>query len=203
MTPPASLSPLSRRQLLRRGLIGAALLGLGTTSALISGCASSPMAPPVNPRSHAVYAFLRRDDVVLVSTIAPAIIADHWPSSPHAGTHARDTLLARVDLFITRLGDHNIREMRQLFDLLNQTLTRGLTTGIWSSWDAVDTARAQAFLDDWKHSRLSLLNSAYNALTDIIGFAWYSDPANTQHLGYDGPPAHLYKVLPQLQEHSV
>lgn len=201
MTDQNLAHPLSRRQLLQRGLFGTTLLGIAASSAALSGCAGKMRPPPVYPDTPSVYTFLRRDDVLLVSAIAPAIIAKHWPETDTQ--QARDALLTRVDLFITRMGDHNIREIRKLFDLLNQTLTRGLTTGIWSSWESVDVARAREFLDDWKNSRLSLLNSAYNALTDIIGFAWYSNPHNTQHLGYAGPPAHLYEVLPQLQERQI
>jgi len=139
---------------------------------------------------------------VLLAALAPAIVDRHWPETPAMRVAAMNNLSGRVDRFIVRMGDHNIREMRKLFDLLNSGLMKGLTTGIWSDWDEADNKDIQRFLNDWKHSRFALFNSAYNALSDIIGFAWYSDPTHTKGLGYAGPPAHAIESLPQFQNMS-
>lgn len=203
MSSQLDAGALSRRQLLKRGAFGSLILGTASSSAFLSGCASKTFKSSLNPAPQSIYQFLRQDDVRLISAIAPVIIDQHWPQPETEATQARDLVLERTDLFITRLGDHNMREIRQLFDLLNQRMTRGLTTGLWSPWQEQDPSDIEDFLEDWKSSRFSLFTSAYNALTDIIGFAWYSAPQNTARLGYAGPPAYLYEALPHLQEGRI
>ncbi|MDX1452753.1 MAG: hypothetical protein R3183_09365 [Oleiphilaceae bacterium] len=195
-TPPADPS---RRQLIKRGAMGSLVLASASSASFLSGCASKIVKPPFNTQEHAVYQFLNRDDVLMISAIAPVIIDTHWPSEAEPAKAARDTLLQRVDTFITRLGDHNMHEIRQLFDLLNQRITRGLTTGLWAPWPQQEPAAIENFLNDWKSSRFALFNNAYNALTDIIGFSWYSAPQHSTAFGYAGPPAYLYEALPQLR----
>ncbi len=189
---------LSRRQLLQRGLLGSALLSTASLSASLSGCTSTPT--PISAQSgQTVYRFLRKDDIVLLAALAPAIMDQHWPQTETAHIDAMNTLAPRIDRFIMRLGDFNIREMRKLFDLLNSGFMRGLTTGIWRDWNETDREEVHRFLQDWKFSRFALFNSAYNALSDIIGFAWYSMPANSGPMGYSGPPAYVIDSLPQFK----
>ncbi len=197
---PDSNASLTRRQLIRTGFIGSAILSGASATAVLSGCASKPEQYSLGHGKNSVYQFLNKQDVALVAALVPAIVGDQWPEHETEQNMALGLSLERTDRFISRMGSYNLGEVRKLFDLLNQRLMRGLTTGIWSPWEKTSNEDVATFLTDWKHSSFSLFNGAYNALTDIIGFAWYSSPANTAHLGYGGPPAYLIDSLPQFKQ---
>jgi hypothetical protein len=44
------------------------------------------------------------------------------------------------------------------------------------------------FLQDWRSSRLGLLQSAYGALHDLTFGAWYARADTWEAIGYPGPP---------------
>lgn len=187
---------VSRRQFIKTGLLGSAAL----STVHLTACSSHALKMPFNHTQHSPYQFLTKDDAIMLSAILPAMLAQHWPSNEKDKHMAEADTLQRIDLFLSRLGHYNLSEVRKLFDLLQFTPARGLTTGIWSHWENTTTQDVNVFLKRWKFSSIKLFNSGYNALSDILCFAWYSHPQNTQHAGYSGPPAYALDSLPQFQK---
>lgn len=136
----------------------------------------------------------------MVAALIPVIAGDSFPAAPEQQRSAIDQTLPRIDLFLYRLGDFNRKEIRQLFDLLHMRVARGLTTGVWQDWSEAPAEDIAAFMQSWKHSSLALFNNAHNAFTDIIGFAWYSNPDVSGPLGYSGVTDTLRAALPQFQQ---
>lgn len=191
----AARPTLSRRQLLKTGVLGATAL----STIHLAACSSHALKSPFNEVSSSPYRFLTKDDAIMLSAILPVMMAHNWPTVKPAQLNAEAEALQRIDLFLSRLGHYNLSEVRKLFDLLQFTLARGLTTGIWRSWENTKTEDIENFLNRWKFSSISLLNSGYNALSDILSFAWYSNPSNTAYAGYTGPPSYALESLPQFQ----
>lgn len=191
----AEALPLSRRRFLKTGLLGTAAL----STIHLTACSSQSLKSPFNTVNSSPYQFLTKDDAIMLSAILPAMIAHNWPQERPEQIKAEADTLQDIDLFLSRLGQFNLSEVRKLFDLLQSTVARGLTTGIWGSWENASTEDIDHFLNRWKFSSISLLNSGYNALSDILCFAWYSNPRNTTYAGYSGPPAYAVASLPQFQ----
>jgi len=190
---------LKRRQFLKTGLLGGLLL----STAHLGACSSKTLIAPLNTNQYSPYLFLTREDAIMLSALLPAMLAQNWPASPVAQRQAEADTLQRIDTFLLRVGAFNQHEIRKLFDLLQVRLARGLTSGIWRSWENTDRQQIEAFLQSWKHSGISLFNSGYNGLSDIICFAWYSNPQNTLAFGYAGVPDHVAQNLPQFHAHSL
>lgn len=192
----AASTSLSRRQLLKTGFMGAAAL----STIHLTACSSHAIKSPANKALSSPYQFLTKDDAIMLTAIFPAMMAHNWPPLKQNQLMAEAETLYRIDLFLSRLGDFNLSEVRKLFDLLQFRVARGLTTGIWKSWENTNADDINNFLNRWKFSSISLLNSGYNALSDIISFAWYSKQTNTAYAGYSGPPAYALASLPQFQK---
>lgn len=196
---PSATSSLNRRQFLKTGLLGGVLL----STVHLGACSSQALKSPLNPHVQSPYVFLTKDDAIMLSAMLPAMIGDNWPSDSSQRYQAEAETLARIDLFITRIGESNQHEIRKLFDLLQLRLARGISTGIWRDWQNTDTEQVEQFLLRWKHSAISLFNSGYNGLSDIICFAWYSHSENTRNFGYSGPPRYVLENLPQFQAKPI
>lgn len=192
---PTESTTLDRRQFLKTGLLGGVLL----STVHLGACSSQALKNPLNRHPKSPYAFLTKADALMLSALFPAMIADNWPSTETDRRQAEAETLQRIDAFLIRLGAFNQDELRKLFDLLQIRVARGLTTGIWRNWENTDSQQVEQFLQGWKHSSISLFNSGYNGLSDIICFAWYSEPKHTQDFGYSGPPPYVLEALPQFQ----
>lgn len=184
---------LNRRQFIKTGLFGGLLL----STVHLGACSTKTLKAPLNSNQQSPYRFLTRDDALMLSALLPAMLAQNWPSGPAEQRQAEADTLQRIDTFLVRVGSFNQHEIRKLFDLLQMRLARGLATGIWRNWETTDKQQIEAFLQDWKHSVIGLFNSGYNGLSDIICFAWYSNPQNTLSFGYSGVPEHVLQSLPQ------
>ncbi len=110
---------------------------------------------------------LRKSDRVFLTAVAPVMLKGALPEEPKARELAINNMLAYTDAAIFNLGPHNTKQMKELFDLLNFGLSRGLTTGVWSSWDKASDKEIENFLNRWRESSLALFNLAYNGLPSL------------------------------------
>jgi len=196
----SKLNNPSRRGFLRAGVIGSALLASMSGVSVLTGCSSKPEPSSLSASGGTAYLFLNKEDIVMVAALIPVIVGDSWPQSESAQTDAIGMTLERVDRYLSRMGAFNMKEIRQLFDLLHLRLARGLAAGIWSDWERATHSELDDFMASWRHSSISLFNNAHNALADIIGMAWYSNPVMAKEIGYNGPPDYVLQSLPQFQK---
>lgn len=176
---------MDRRQFLKLGAASSAVLTATSLTASLSGC-SEPM--PLNEK----WQVLREGDRTFLRAVAPVMLKGALPEDTTARQLAIDNMLAYIDIAIFNLGPHNTKQMTELFDLLNFSLSRGLTTGVWSKWDKADEKEIENFLNRWRESSLSLFNLAYNGINKLMCATWYGQPASWDQIGYPGP---LYPEL--------
>jgi hypothetical protein len=159
---------MQRRTFIKAGLIGTLVLAAG-------GAVYRRLAPASASR-YALDDTARR----ILAAIVPVIVGS--PMSSVAAAQA----VEHVGAAIAGLPLATQKEVADLFGLLALAPTRRLLAGV-PSWDQVTPAQVAAFLQDWRTHRLSLLQTAYHALHDLVLGAWYADPASWQAIGYPGP----------------
>jgi hypothetical protein len=171
---------MNRRDFLKLGAASSAALTATAFTATLTGCSESLPA-------NSAWKVLRAKDRILLSAIAPVMLKGSLPSDPQAKQKNIEIMLQYIDTGISKLGPHNTKQLSDLFTLLNFGLSRGLTTGIWSSWDKASEDEIENFLNRWRESSVSLFNVAYNGLNKLMCATWFGQPAAWQNIGYPGP----------------
>ena len=179
MNDIANAAPqLSRRGLLKVGLLGGAFLATAGVTASLSGCSASVPATG--------YQVLRTSDLPSLRAIIPVLL--EGAVRPEALQAAVDATLLGVDNNLQHLSPELLKLTQQLFDVLAMAVTRGPLTGIWGSWENASQADIQQFIKRWEHSSLDLLRMGHASLLQLILMAWYARPQSWAHCGYPGPP---------------
>lgn len=179
MNDIANAAPqLSRRGLLKVGLLGGAFLATAGVTASLSGCSASVPATGYN--------VLRASDLPSLRAIIPVVL--EGAVRPEALQAAVDATLLGVDNNLQHLSPELLKLTQQLFDVLAMAVTRGPLTGVWGSWENASQADIQQFLKRWEHSSLDLLRMGHASLLQLILMAWYARPQSWAHCGYPGPP---------------
>ena len=172
-------SPLSRRSLLKVGLMGSALLGTAGLTATLTGCSASHPAKG--------YLVLRDSDLPFLRALIPVLLNGSVPASSMPG--AVEGTLQSLDTNLAHLSPEMRKLTVQLFDVLALPVTRGPLTGVWGSWESARAEDMRRFLQRWQNSSISLLRMGHASLLQLVMMAWYSRQEAWAHCGYPGPPA--------------
>ena len=171
---------LTRRQFLRAGLAGAAVL---VAIRAIHGPFVQDEAD-----SDGRFVFLRPAERRMLAAIAPVILAGALPNAADARRPGIENLLLDIDRTLSGFDPNVQAEMRDLFSLLLFPPARWALAGVHKPWSEAGAADIAAFLQDWRLSRWQLLQSAYHALHDVMLAVWYAKPAAWPAIGYPGTP---------------
>jgi hypothetical protein len=169
---------LSRRSLLRVGLLGSAFLAGAGLTASLSGCSAS--------RPHAGFAVIRSSDLAFLQALIPVML--EGAIAPEKMPQAVAGTLESLDYSLNHLSPAMLKLTVQLFDVLALPLTRGPLTGVWSSWQHASPADVQAFLERWQNSSIGLLKMGHASLLQLVMMSWYGRAESWAHCGYPGPP---------------
>lgn len=161
----------SRRSFLKLGLVGT--LALATAGGIYRA-----LQPSVTPMRFTL------DDKArsALTAIAPVMIGNI-----NATPMERDRAVSLVVDAIAGLPLTTQKEIQDLFALLTLGPTRRFLAGVPDDWAKARPEDVAAFLQDWRHSRIGLLQTAYHALHDLILGPWYADASSWASIGYPGP----------------
>ncbi|MCP1288857.1 twin-arginine translocation signal domain-containing protein [Chromobacterium sp. S0633] len=173
---------LSRRQLLKTGLGGAAALALATLLA-----SPQPDGPAEDWAKPLKLRALTLRDAQLLAAIAPGVLG--------AGVAPPEDVVRGVDRAVAGLPPAMRAELRQLLDLLGNPWGRRWIAGVSAPWRQASVEDIEAFLRRWRGSVFPLLRSGYQALHQLLNAAWYGNPASWPALGYRQPAA-VMEMLP-------
>lgn len=169
---------LGRRQFLKLGFWGTVALGGVSTTALLTGCSSAPVAQG--------YRLLRAGDVALLTALLPVVLKGALPEGEARQAAVTETLHSLDSLaFHSSVEAH--KQVRQLFDLLTFAPSRWLVAGVHSDWPDASEADVEKFLLGWRSSRVGLLRGAYAALVQMIEMSWYLLPQSWPAIAYVPP----------------
>jgi hypothetical protein len=181
---PTPTNP-DRRRLLKRGLLGGALLLVGGTvplalrSTLVRGKPKRALKL-LSDEEHAILA-------AVAARLAPGDEAPAtWPT-----TEALDCA-GKVDALLATVHPAVGAEFRQLLHLFESPLFGLVFTATPTPFTRCTPAAQDARLAAWRYSRLALLRSGYQALRRLTHATYYSSPEVYALVGYPGPP-----VVPQ------
>jgi len=178
--PSTPIVHAGRRAFLKTGVAGAALLFAARWAAPIPAADAQTAGLPLN--------FLTADDAGVLRRIAPVMLAGALPDEGAPRKTAIDEVITGVDLAIGYQPPSVRREIRDLFNLLENAVTRALAAGVWTSWDRASDQTIREFLASWHDSRFDLLRTAYIGLNNLIVGSWYGNPKSWARIGYSGPP---------------
>ena len=169
----------SRRGLLKAGLIGTAVLVTGGGIASLSGCSREP-------DSVQGLRFLRQQDVIFLTALAPVILQKNYPGS--LGSKAEPQFLKALDTLMLTLSEYSQNQLRQLFDLMSLGPARVISGGPLVGWEEASPDDVEAFLLGWRDSLFSLKRMGYVSLSKLVTTSWYAMQENNSQSGYPGPP---------------
>jgi hypothetical protein len=169
---------LSRRSLLKVGLMGSAFLATAGLTASLSGCSAS------SPKTG--FAVLRESDLPFLQALIPFMLAG--AVQPAQMPAAFSATLENLDYSLNHLSPEMLKLTVQLFDVLALPITRGPLTGVWGSWQNASAADVGNFLERWQNSSIGLLKMGHASLLQLVMMSWYSRTESWAHCGYPGPP---------------
>lgn len=169
----------TRRTLLKRGLLGTALLALGSGVTLAFRHSKLVDLPPEG------LLVLGKKEYAVVDAIARRVL------SPASGAPTVDDLRIAFtcDRILALTDETSQVEMRQLLELFENALTGFLFGGRVTPFTRLDPERQDAVLDEWRRSNVELRRTGYLAVRSLVVSAYYGDPRTWPSVGYPGPPA--------------
>jgi hypothetical protein len=125
----------------------------------------------------------------LFAAVGSALLDGSLPRGDAAASRAIDGLLTRLDATIAGLPPHVQAELSQLLALLGSTGGRLALSGLQEDWQRASLAQRQEALQAMRVSSAAVRQQSYQALHDLVGSAYFSDPSTWHALGYPGPVA--------------
>ncbi|MDK2124177.1 hypothetical protein [Parachitinimonas caeni] len=175
---------LTRRQLIKTGVLGGALLGVARFG--YGPLEADPVYAVVDPARFKVLDAASRSAMAAIGRV---MLAGALPEAPAARDIALQEFVHGADIAISGLPGVVQDEVKQLLMLLTNRFTRRWVVGITKPWGEASDDDIGNFLSRWRYSSLVLLRSGYQALHQVVFAAWYGNPHAWVGIGYDGPPA--------------
>ena len=176
----APASP-GRRRLLKRGVLGGALLLVGGALPL------ALRSTLVRRRPRAPLRLLSEDEHAIFAAVA-ARLAPGDGAGPQWPTAEALDCAGKVDALMVRVHPEVGAELRQLLRLFESAVFGLAFTGSPTPFTRLSPAAQDARLESWRHSRLALLRSGYQAMKRLAHATYYSSPEVYALVGYPGPP---------------
>lgn len=174
--------PLSRRSLVKRGVVGGALLSLGTLTWL--GLRSTRLGPEPRRRLRV----LNRQEYAVAGAIAAALFPVGEAGKAAWPTPWELECPEKFDDLLAKLHPEVVTELRQLLALFENGLSGLFTGGRPVPFTRLEPEGQRARLEAWRRSKVTLMCSGYLALTRLFHAIYYATPEVHAHLGYPGPP---------------
>lgn len=177
--PTTSHSGVSRRGVIKAGLLGTAAFVLGGVSLALRSTVMVPLPAQgllvLNAKQYAV-----------LEAIAQRMCPAAGEGAP--GARALD-VAAMVDYRLS-LAERDMQgSVKMLLDIFENALTGALFGERLSPFTQLDDAAQDRVLMQWRASTVAFRRSAFGALNGLIGSTYYANPRTWQRLGYAGPPA--------------
>lgn len=168
----------SRRGLLKKGLFGGAVLLVGGSIPILLRQGDHKPAPARGLK-------LLSAGEYSVFAAAAARLCPNTPGWPSAD--ALDCA-GKVDALVARLHPRAGQEFRQLLHVFENAMTGLVGIGRPRTFTRSTPAEQDARLQAWRHSRVAVFRSGYQAMKRLAHATYYSSPEVYARLGYPGPP---------------
>jgi hypothetical protein len=171
----------SRRGLFKKGLVGGAILLVGGSVPILlrSGLILRRSKGPLRVLTAEEYAIF----AAVAARICPGGAGEPaWPS-PDAIDCA-----GKVDTLLSQLHPRPAGEFRRLLRVFDNAMTGLFCLGSPTTFTRSSITDQDRRLDAWRHSRIALFRSGYQAMKRLSHATYYSSPQVYSRVGYPGPP---------------
>lgn len=159
--------------------MGSIALSTVSATALLTGCASAPLASG--------FSVLRDSDLVTLRAVASVVLSAELPAEGPASAIALEQTLKTLDAFLSGTSVAGQKQLLQLLDLMHMPATRYTVAGLSQPWNEASPESIASFLEHWRHSRFETLRAGYNGLTQALNMMWYLQPRAWAAIGYEPP----------------
>jgi hypothetical protein len=174
----------TRRSVLKKGLLGGALLAFGGGLGLAFRSSKHVPLPPEG------LAVLGMREYWVLDAIARRMIV------PMPGFVSVDD--ARVafqcDRILSRTDVTSQMELRQLLNLFESALANFVLGARVKPFSQLEPEAQDEVLHEWMTSKLAIRRTGFTALRSLVMAAYYGNPITWPAVGYPGPPAAFHDV---------
>jgi hypothetical protein len=174
---------ISRRGLLRAGLIGSAVVWAGGQIGCAARRVASAPAHATPPR-----AALTPPGEEILRAVIPVVLGSLLPTEHADQGKAIDAGLSTLDEYLAYLPLPLQHEARDVFATLDLLPTRVLLVGTWDRWSEASPETIESFLRSARESRFDLVRRIFALLQSMAVLAWFDQRAAWPGIGYGGPP---------------
>lgn len=168
---------MTRRDLVRRGIVGTLLLAA-------AGATASFWWPTRRRKPRPGLRVLDEREASILAAVAAVVLA----IEPSAPSPEDVDVVGRVDALLARSPAEVRREFARLLHVFENGATGLLTATGWTSFTASGPASREARLRAWETSRIALFRTGFQAMKRLCGACYYSSPLTWAAIGYPGPP---------------
>ncbi len=165
---------LQRRTFLKLGVASAVVLA-------VAGGAVALMQPGLQNGK------LTENSRLIFSRAGQTILAGTLPADAGPNQIAINSLLDRIDTFLSGTPDHVQAELSMLLGLLATVAGRRGVVGLSPGWADASVADITEAFQAMRSSSVSLRVQAYQGLHDIVCASYFSGQESWAVLGYPGP----------------
>lgn len=166
---------MNRRQFLKQGLMAGSALVVGTS---LYGCSDLDILDTE----------LINDDVsVALAVVLPAFLHGALPQEPEKRAALIERTINGIKTAMQSLAPHILDELNDLFSLVTNRLGNLVYAGSFTATENLTFAQATALIEGWRSSYISLLNTAYEGLKELVYAAFYGNEDNWPAINYQKP----------------
>jgi len=168
---------LSRRSLLKTGLVGALVVGLGSAGLALEQTVTRGTPPPLGVLDATEYAVL----AAIADRVCPAL----GPGAPGAAALG---VAASIDGLLQRLDGETQKGVKIALRTFENALTGALFGERVVPFTRLSADDQDRVLARWRGSRLGFRRTVYRALSALVSAVYWGDPRTWERIGYAGPP---------------
>jgi len=176
MSPTKLPGELSRRTLLKTGLIGVALVSVGSAALLLQGARTR--------EGKALRSFSAAEAGVLTALARRLCPAD-GPGAP--GAEGID-LVGMLDQALEPLDDDAKQQLKLGLTLFDNAFTGALFGERVRPFSQLDGAAQDAVIRSWQESKVAFRRTLMRGLSSLVMSVYWGDPRSWARIGYAGPP---------------
>lgn len=166
---------MNRRQFLKQGLMAGSALAVGAS---LYGCSDLDILDTE----------LIDDDVTLaLAALLPVFLDGALPKEPEKRVVLIERTINGIKIAMRNLAPHILDELNDLYSLITNRLGNLVYAGSFSATHNLSFAQANALVESWRTSYISLLNTAYEGLKELIYAAFYGNEENWPAINYQKP----------------